>query len=115
MLTSQYIDGFDQNTILEVTNSFNTLQSYTHYRVQIPNINSVITKSGNYLLSVLDDMDEVIFSRKFVLYENKAIVGVSVERSRDTKTVNSQQTIQFSVKPPNFTNQQSQTRNQIVL
>ena len=52
MLTSQYIDGLDQNTILDVTNSFNTLQSYTHYRVQIPNINSVITKSGNYLLSV---------------------------------------------------------------
>ena len=91
MLTSQYIDGFDQNTILEVTNSFNTLQSYTHYRVQIPNTNSIITKSGNYLLSVLNDYDELVFSRRFVLYERRAIIGVSVERSRNTKTSNTQQ------------------------
>ena len=102
MLTSQYIDGFDQNTILEVTNSFNTLKNYTHYSVQIPNINSVITKSGNYLLSVLDLYDNIIFSRKFVLYESKAIVGVSVERSRSTKTVNTQQTIQLSVNYPSL-------------
>ena len=102
MLTSQYIDGFDQNTILEVTNSFNTLKNYTHYSVQIPNINSVITKSGNYLLSVLDPYDNVVFSRKFVLYESKAIVGVSVERSRSTKTVNTQQTIQLSVNYPSL-------------
>lgn len=102
MLTSQYIDGFDQNTILEVTNSFNTLKNYTHYSVQIPNINSVITKSGNYLLSVLDPYDNIIFSRKFVLYESKAIVGVSVERSRSTKTVNTQQTIQLSVNYPSL-------------
>ena len=102
MLTSQYIDGFDQNTILEVTNSFNTLKNYTHYSVQIPNINSVITKSGNYLLSVLDPYDNVVFLRKFVLYESKAIVGVSVERSRSTKTVNTQQTIQLSVNYPSL-------------
>ena len=100
MLTSQYIDGFDQNTILEVTNSFNTLQSYTHYRVQIPNTNSIITKSGNYLLSVLNDYDELVFSRRFVLYERRAIIGVSVERSRNTKTSNTQQTIQFSINHP---------------
>ena len=102
MLSSQYIDGFDQNSILEVTNSFNTLQSYTHYSVQIPNTNSIITKSGNYLLSVLDEEDAIVFSRKFVLYENKAIVGVSVERSRNTKTVNTQQTIQFSISHPSL-------------
>ena len=102
MLTSQYIDGFDQNTILDVTNSFNTLQSYTHYSVQIPNSNSIITKSGNYLLSVLNDEDEVVFSRKFVFYERKTIVGVSVERSRNTKTSNTQQTIQLSINHPNL-------------
>jgi hypothetical protein len=100
LLSSQYINGFDQNTIIDVTNSFNTLQNYSHYSVQIPNINTVITKSGNYLLSVLNSYDEVIFTRKFVLYERAATVPVSVTRSRNTKTVNTQQTIQFSINHP---------------
>lgn len=102
LLSSQYIDGFDQNYINNVTNSFNTFQSYSHYEVKIPNVNTVITKSGNYLLSVLDAYDEVVFTRRFVLYENLATIGVSVARSRNTKTVNTQQTIQFSVNHPNI-------------
>lgn len=100
LLSSQYINGFDQNTIINVTNSFNTLQNYTHYSVKIPNINTVITKSGNYLLSVLNTYDEVVFTRRFVLYENATAVPVSVIRSRNTKTVNRQQTIEFSVNHP---------------
>jgi hypothetical protein len=94
---SQYIDGFEQNSIIDVLNSFNTLQNYTHYSVKIPNINTLITKSGNYLLSVLDAYDKVVFTRRFVLYERAAAVGVSVERSRNTKTRNTQQTVQFSI------------------
>ncbi len=114
--SSQYIDGFDQNTIIDVTNSFNTLQSYSHYTVQIPNINTVITKSGNYLLSVLNSYDELIFTRRFVLYENATTVGVSVERSRNTKTLNTQQTVQFSVNHPNITiNNPSQEINVVIL
>jgi hypothetical protein len=97
LLSSQFINGFDQNTIINVTNSFNTLQNYSHYSVKIPNINTIITKTGNYLLSVLNSYDEVVFTRRFVLYENKATIAVSVERSRNTKTVNTQQTIQFSI------------------
>jgi hypothetical protein len=101
LFSSQFVDGFDQNTIINVTNSFNTLQNYTHYSVKIPNINTIITKSGNYLLSVLNDDDEVIFTRKFVLYENAATVGVAVSRSRNTKTLNTQQTVEFSINHPN--------------
>jgi hypothetical protein len=100
LLSSQYINGFNQNTIIDVTNSFNTLQNYSHYSVKIPNINTVITKSGNYLLSVLNTYDEVVFTRRFVLYENATAVPVSVIRSRNTKTVNTQQTIEFSVNHP---------------
>ena len=100
LLSSQYIDGFDQNAILDVSNSFNTLQNYTHYSVKIPNRNTVITKSGNYLLSVLNDDDEVVFYRRFVLYEKASAIGVSVVRSRNTKTLNTQQTIEFSVNHP---------------
>ncbi|QXP68864.1 DUF5103 domain-containing protein [Polaribacter sp. R2A056_3_33] len=114
--SSQYINGFDQNTIIEVTNSFNTLQSYSHYSVQIPNVNTVITKSGNYLLSVLNSYDELMFTRRFVLYENATTVGVSVERSRNTKTLNTQQTVQFSITHPNIQiNNPSQEINVVIL
>lgn len=98
--SSQYIDGFDQNTIIDVTNSFNTLQSYSHYNVKIPNTNTIITKSGNYLLSILNDYDEVMFTRKFVLFENLATIGVNATRSRNTKTLNKEQTVQFIVNHP---------------
>ncbi|EAR13328.1 hypothetical protein PI23P_02502 [Polaribacter irgensii 23-P] len=100
LFASQFVNGFDQNTIIDVTNSFNTLQSYSHYELKIPNINTVITKSGNYLLSVLDRYDAIVFTRKFILYENATTVPVSVIRSRNIKTVDTQQTIQFSVNHP---------------
>lgn len=95
--SSQYINGFDQNYIIDITNSFNTLQSYTHYSVHIPNQNSVITKSGNYLISVLDDYDEVIFSRRCIFYENITTVGVNVVRGRNTLSQNQEQTVQFII------------------
>lgn len=100
LIANQYINGFQQNTILNVSNSFNTLQNYTHYSVKIPNRNTIITKSGNYLISVLDEYDEIIFARRFTLYESKAIVGVVVNRSRDVKNLDEQQTVQFRVNHP---------------
>lgn len=116
LLSSQYVDGFDENTIIDVTNSFNTFQSYSHYKVRIPNINTVITKSGNYLLSVLNDDDEVVFTRRFVLYENLTTIGVQVIRSRNAKTVNTQQTVEFSVNHPNLRiNNPSQEVNVVLL
>ena len=116
LLSSQYIDGFDQNNINTITNSFNTFQNYTHYSVQIPNQNSVITKSGNYLLSVLNDDDEVVFSRRFVLYENEVTVGVNVSRSRNAKAMQTQQTVEFVVSHPKLRiNNPSQEVNVVIL
>lgn len=100
---NQYINGFEQNEILDYENSFNTLQSYTHYSVNIPNENTRVTKSGNYLISVLDENDNVLFSRRCTFYENKTTVGVAVYRSRNTETLNQQQTVQFTVNHPNIT------------
>lgn len=100
MLSSQYIDGFQQNIILDVDNSFNTFQSYSHYNFAIPNRNTVLTKSGNYLISVLDDQDELIFSRRVTFYEKAATVGVSVSRSREALNSNQDQTVQFLVNHP---------------
>ena len=116
LLSSQFIDGFDENNIIDVTNSFNTFQSYTHYSVKIPNINTVITKSGNYLVSVLNDYDEVVFSRRFVLFENSVINAIKVSRSRNAKTINTQQTIEFTINHPNIRiNNPSQEINVVLL
>ena len=97
LLSSQYINGFNSNYINDVTNSFNTLQDYTHYRVTIPNENTKITKSGNYLISVFNNDDEVVFTRRCVFYEKLTTVGVSVLRGRSPKTTNQEQTVQFLI------------------
>ncbi len=100
LIYNQYINGFQSNIILNVENSFNTFQNYTHYSLQIPNQNTQITKSGNYLLSVLDEAGDLILTRRFTLYENSATVGVSVSRSRNTKKMNQEQTVNFLVNYP---------------
>ncbi|MEE4000229.1 DUF5103 domain-containing protein [Tenacibaculum sp. FZY0031] len=100
MTSNQYIEGFEQNEIINFTNSFNTLQPYTHYTVEIPNQNTIITKSGNYLISVIDENYEVVFTRRCVFYEDITTVGVAAFRSRNTATTNQQQTVQFSVNHP---------------
>lgn len=97
LISNQYINGFQSNIIFNVENSFNTFQNYTHYSVQFPNQNTRITKSGNYLLSILDDVGELVFTRKFTLYENIATVGVSASRSRNTKNMGEEQTVQLLV------------------
>lgn len=100
MTSNQYIEGFEQNEIINFTNSFNTLQPYTHYTVEIPNQNTIITKSGNYLISVIDENYEVVFTRRCVFYEDITTVGVAAFRSRNAATTNQQQTVQFSVNHP---------------
>ena len=99
---NEYIEGFDENVITDSEQSFNTLQNYTNYKVRFPNINTKITKSGNYLISVLNEDDEIVFSRRAVFYEDKTTVGVAVYRSRNTQTLNKQQTVQFTVNHPNL-------------
>lgn len=102
MTSNQYINGFEQNTIINVTNSFNTLQPYTHYSVKLPNENTIITKSGNYLISILNEDYEVVFTRRCIFYENISTVGVSVIRSRNTSKNKQEQTVQFLVNHSNL-------------
>lgn len=97
IFSNEFIEGFQENIISTYENSFNTLQNYTNYRVQIPNRNTRITKSGNYILSVLTDANKVVFKRRFTLYENKSTIGVTVLRSRNTVISNQKQTVHFTI------------------
>ena len=98
----EFIDGFAEDRIRDYENSFNTLQPYTNYTLTIPNENTRIKISGNYMLSVLNDDDEVVFKRHFVVYQPKVTVGVAVYKSRDISTINSKQSVEFIINNPNF-------------
>lgn len=100
LLSSQYIEGFQTNYFVNIENSFNTLQNYTHYSVEFPNNNTKITKSGNYLFSIFNSYDELVFSRRFTLYETIATAGLQITRSRNTQTLNTQQTATITVNHP---------------
>ena len=69
---SEFVQGYAEDRIRNFENSFNTLQPYTNYRLTIPNQDTKLKISGNYILSVLNEDSEIIFKRRFVVYEPKA-------------------------------------------
>ena len=94
----EYLRGLDNQRILEYYNSFNTYQVYSHYKLQIPNIQTRgLLKSGNYMISIYDEYDELMFSRKFMIYEDLVNVGVRVKRSRDVRVINEKQSVDLVV------------------
>ncbi len=98
LVKSEYLSGFDNQRIRDYENSFNTYQIYSHYKLQIPNAQTRgILKSGNYMIFIYDDYDELMFSRKFMVYEDIVNVGVSIKRSRDVKFINEKQSVDFVI------------------
>lgn len=103
LVKSEYLQGFDNVRLVNYENSYNTLQLYSHYSLQIPNENTRALKvSGNYMLSIFNESRELVFSRKFVVYESLAQVRVEVKRARDVKLIHSRQVVNFSVNSPDF-------------
>lgn len=98
----EYIDGFDDVRIENYENSFNTLQIYSHYSLNIPNRDvRGLKKSGNYLIKIFDDRRNLIFSRKFIIYEDLAGVSVEIRRSRDLNFIHTKQVVNFTINSPN--------------
>lgn len=97
LLPTEFVRGYQKEQIRNFDNSFNTLQNFTHYELNIPNEQSQILMSGNYRLSILDDDDEVVFSRYFIVYEPVTSVGVSVHQSREVQLLDTHQSIQFII------------------
>ncbi len=104
LVKSEYLNGFDNQRILDYENSFNTFQIYSHYILQIPNNQTRrFLVSGNYMLKIYDSYDELVFSRKFMVYEDKVSVGVDIKRSRDVSVVNEKHSVDIIISS-NFMN-----------
>ena len=107
LVKSEYLKGLDNQRILSYENSFNTYEVYSHYDLRIPNLQTrALLKSGNYMISIYDDYDELMFSRKFVIYEDLVNVGAKVKRSRDVTSIAEKQSVDMviSTNSINFNN-----------
>jgi len=103
LVKSEYLSGFDNQRIQDYKNSFNTYQIYSHYMLQITNQQTRgLLVTGNYLISIFNDNDELVFSRKFMIYEDRVSVGVSVKRSRDVKYIDQKQSVDIVINNSNF-------------
>lgn len=80
---SEYIQGFNGVEIKNVTNSEFTLKQYTHYNLRLPNNDIKWLISGNYLLVVYDDQDEVIITKRFLVSENVIKINSYLDHTKD--------------------------------
>ncbi len=101
---NEYLEGIDNVRIQNTENSLNSLQIYTHYRIFFPNQSvTQLKKSGNYTIELYNDDDEIIFIRKFILYERQNInIEVAVQRSRTLKHIHQKQNVQFTINTNDF-------------
>lgn len=113
---AEYLEGFDNQRIQDYTNSFNTLQIYSHYKLSIPNQFTLRLKiSGNYMIKILDENKDVVFSRKLILYEDQATVPIQVKRARVVSTIETKQNLDFTVRSNSITFQNPMKNVKVVL
>ena len=80
----QYASGFDSDRLDDYAFSRNTLIDYVNYHLKFPKDDMMPLLSGNYLLVVYgDDINDLYFTRRFMVIDEKAHVGATVPRYPD--------------------------------
>lgn len=95
---AEYMYGMDNQRIMNYQNSFNTLQVFSHYSQTFPNKFNRILLTGNYMIKVFSSDQELVFSRKVILYDEQVTVPLQIKRSRDLSTIYGMHNLDFVVK-----------------
>ena len=74
LMTTEYIDGFQDDAIDDFGYSYNTKTNFTHYSLVFPTSKLRPKISGNYIIIVfLDDPSNVILTWRFMVVENTGL------------------------------------------
>jgi hypothetical protein len=112
---NEYLGGFDELRIQEYYNSINALQIYSHYKLTIPNKQTQLKVSGNYIISILNESREVVFSRKIIICEDLVSVPMQVKRARTNNNLEYKHNLEFAVKSNAITFQSPLTNVNVLL
>lgn len=97
--TFDYIKGFSQNRISDYRFSSLALTRYTHYSVVLPQNNSYLTKSGNFILKVYlnGDTSQIAFTKRLMVVNSKTAIAARVTQPFAPEYFHTYQKIQFNV------------------
>ena len=79
LMTSEYINGFDKDEIIDYEYSFNTIQEYIHYEYIFPSNLLKPLISGNFKLKVFDINGDTLFEKKFMILEKKVNIDLNIK------------------------------------
>jgi Domain of unknown function (DUF5103) len=98
LLEIEYLNDINDFLIRDYQVSFNTKVSYLHYQWTLPKVKV----SGNYLLTVYREGDENdrIFTRRFVVFENKVGIQAEIKASNHPSLRDENQQIEFKITYP---------------
>lgn len=102
LMPGQYLTGAMSDYIPSGRQSYNTLQPFIHYEVEIPNGMMQMTRSGNYLLKVYRDSDEedLVLTRRFMVVEQKVQIEARVLATRNVDLRDAAQQVDLTVRHP---------------
>lgn len=99
----EFLEGYNDEELRDVTFSVNTKVSYAHYQLSVPNRDLQWTKSGNYLLHVYDDdTGEAIITRRFMVMESLVKISATLRKPTDVSKINTHHEIDFTLQHKDF-------------
>lgn len=92
----QFLDVYNEFPIDQYNYSANTRIPYVSYSTALP----TPTKSGNYVLAVYKDNDRnnIILTRRFLVYEQRSQIDVTVRSSTSVADMRKNHQIEFDIK-----------------
>jgi hypothetical protein len=89
------------NMVEQYDFSFNTRQSYTHYKVAFPNKRMSMKLSGNYLLRVYTKSEEgeevLAITKRFMVFDPKVTLEATVQRASTIEENETHQEVDFAI------------------
>lgn len=98
----QYIQGAPTDVMPPPRQSFNTLQPFLEYEVEVPNSLMIPKVSGNYVLKVFrgSDQEDLVLTRRFVVYEQRVQIDARLVATRNVERRDVDQQVDLTLRHP---------------
>jgi len=97
LFRADFMDGYDDIRIQDISYSVGTLQSYIHYKLKLPNAQTRLKKSGNYILKIWDDARNLVLQKRFVVVDETTAIGLRVKRAQHINEIQTHQSVHLSL------------------